>query len=345
LRVTVRLVSVADGFQLWSERYDRELEDVLVIQDEIAESVVRSLRVVLSREERHAMRRGRTENPRAYRYYLRGRQFFFHFRRRGLEHARELFRDAVDLDPAYARAHAGIADCSSFLHLYFGAEPADLAEAQAASERALAIAPDLAEAHAARGLAVSLSGRYEEAVGEFETAIGLDPKLFEARYFYARAAFQQGRLEEALRLFEEACHVREDFQARLLWAQCYAAMGRGDEALNAYRRALAVIERHLDLHPGDTRALMLGGTVWARLGEPGKALDWAERTLAIDPDDAVVLYGVGCVFAMLGLTDRALTLLEAAVAAGFRTKGWIEHDPDWAALRDHPRFQAILRGL
>jgi TolB-like protein/TolA-binding protein len=345
LRVTVRLVNVADGFQVWSERYDRQLEDVLVIQDEIAESVVRSLRVVLSREERRAMRRGRTDNPRAYRLYLQGRQFFFRFRRRALEHARDLFRRAIELDPEYARAHAGIADCSSFLHLYFGAESADLAQAETASARALAIAPDLAEAHASRGLAVSLSGRYDEAAREFETAIRLDPKLFEARYFYARAAFQKGRLDEALRLFEEACHVREDYQARLLWAQCYAAMGRNEEALTAYRRALGVIERYVDLHPGDTRALMLGSGVWARMGEPGKALDWAERALAIDPDDAVVLYGVGCDLAVLGLTDRALTLLEAAVAAGFRMKGWIEHDPDWSGLRSHPRFQAILRDL
>jgi TolB-like protein len=345
LRVTVRLVNVADGFQLWSERFDRELEDVLVIQDEIAESVVRSLRVVLSRDERRAMRRGRTENPRAYRSYLQGRQYFFRFRRRALEHARDLFRRAIDLDPTYARAHAGVADCSSFLHLYFGAEPADLTEAEAASARALAIAPDLAEAHAARGLAVSLSGRYAEASREFETAIRLDPKLFEARYFYARAAFHEGRLEEALRLFEEACHVREDYQARLLWAQCYAAMGRDEEAMAAYRRALGVIERYLDLHPGDTRALMLGSGAWARTGEPAKALDWGERALAIDPDDAVVLYGVGCDFAVLGLTDRALSLLEAAVAAGFRKREWIEHDPDWASVRDDPRFQAIVGGL
>jgi TolB-like protein/tRNA A-37 threonylcarbamoyl transferase component Bud32 len=345
LRVTVRLVNVADGFQIWSERYDRQLEDVLVIQDEIAESVVRSLRGVLSREERRAIRRGRTDDPRAYRYYLQGRQYFFRFRRRALEHARDLFRRAIDLDPAYARAYASVADCSSFLHLYFGAEPAELAEAEAASTRALAIAPDLAEAHAARGLAVSLSGRYDEAAREFESAIRLDPRLFEARYFYARAAFHEGRLEEALRLFEEACHVREDYQARLLWAQCYAAMGRDAEAMAAYRRAVGVIERYLDLHPGDTRALMLGSGGWARMGEPAKALDWAERALAIDPDDAVVLYGVGCDFAVLGLTDRALTLLEAAVAAGFRKKEWIEHDPDWASVRDDPRFQAIVGGL
>jgi TolB-like protein/Tfp pilus assembly protein PilF/tRNA A-37 threonylcarbamoyl transferase component Bud32 len=345
LRVTARLVDVADGFHLWSDRYERELADVLAIQDEIAEGIVRSLRVVLSREERRAMRRGRTHDARAYRCYLEGRQFFFRFRRRSLEHARDMFRRAIEIDPQYARAYAGAADCSSFLYLYFGSDRSDLAEAEAASGRALTLAPDLAEGHAARGLAVSLSGQYEDAVRQFETAIQLDPRLFEARYFYARAAFQEGRLDDALRLFEEACHVREDFQARLLWAQCYAALGRESDATAAYRHALRVISEHLDLHPGDTRALMLGAGAWARVGEAARALDWAERALAIDPEDAVVLYGVACDLAVLGLTERALALLEAAVGAGFRKKEWIMNDPDWAGLRSNERFRTIVEGL
>jgi serine/threonine protein kinase/tetratricopeptide (TPR) repeat protein len=345
LRVTARLVNVEDGYHLWAERFDREMKDVLAIQDEIAESIVRSLRVMLSREERQAIRRGRTDDPEAYAFYLRGRQFFFRFQRKALEHACEMFRRAIAIDPNYARAHAGLADSHSFLHMYFGAGEADLEQAESASARALAIAPGLAEAHAAHGLAVSLRGRYEEAAREFQEAIARDPRLFEARYFYARAAFHEGRIDEALRLFEEACHVREDYQARLLWAQCHAALGRTAEAEAAYRHALRVIEDHLELNPGDTRALMLGGSAWARVGERAKALEWGERTLALDPEDAVVLYGVACVFAVAGERERALELLERAVRAGFRKKEWIEHDPDLDAVRAHPRYRAVIRDL
>ena len=345
IRVTTRLVRVTDGHTVWSERFDRELEDVLRIQDEIAECVVRSLRVVLSRDERRAIQRGRTDDPKAYAAYLRGRQFFFRFRRKSLEHARNLFRQATTLDPAYARAYAGVADCASFLYLYFGAEDEDFAEADAASRRALDLAPDLAEAHASRGLAMSLRGNYDDAAREFETAARANPKLFEARYFHARAAFQEGRLEEALQLFEEACQVREDYQARLLWAQCYAALGRDTETVEAYQRARRVIEDHLELNPGDTRALMLGGAALARLGEAATAKVWAERTLAIDPDDAVVLYGVACIYSMLGDIDRALDLLGRAVQSGFRKREWIEHDPDLNALRADPRYRAIINRL
>jgi TolB-like protein/Flp pilus assembly protein TadD/tRNA A-37 threonylcarbamoyl transferase component Bud32 len=345
LRVTARLVRATDGCTIWTERLDRELQDVLRIQDEIAERVVQSLRVVLSQDERRAIQRGRTEVPEAYAAYLQGRQFFFHFRRKSLEHARQLFQQAIALDPAYARAYAGVADCASFLYLYFGTSHEELAEAEEASRRALELEPDLAEAHASHGLVLSLRGRYEEAARAFETAVGLNPSLFEARYFHARAAFHEGRLAEALQLFDEACQIREDYQARILWAQCYAAMGRDAEAAAAYQRARHVIEDHLELNPGDTRALMLGGSALARLGDTATAITWGERTLAIDPDDAVVLYGVACIFSMVGDGDRALDLLGRAVRAGFRKREWIEHDPDIDPLRGDPRYRAIMESL
>jgi adenylate cyclase len=146
-------------------------------------------------------------------------------------------------------------------------------------------------------------------------------------------------------LFEEACQVREDYQARLLWAQCYAALGREAETVEAYQRARRVIEDHLELNPGDTRALMLGGSAMARLGETATAIAWAERTLAIEPDDAVVLYGTACIYSMLGNADRALDLLDRAVQAGFRKRGWIEHDPDFNSIRGDPRYRAIVERL
>jgi TolB-like protein/Flp pilus assembly protein TadD/tRNA A-37 threonylcarbamoyl transferase component Bud32 len=345
LRITTRLVRVTDGCTIWTERYDRTLEDVLRIQDEIAERVVQSLRVVLSQDERRTIRLGRTDDPQAYAAYLRGRQLFSQFRRKSLEHARRLFRQAVALDADYARAHAGVADCASFLYLYFGTDERDLTEAEAASRRALELEPDLAEAHASHGLALSLRGRYDDAARAFETAVRLNPMLFEARYFHARAAFHEGRLEEALQLFDEACQVREDYQARLLWAQCYAALGRRAEAADAYQRARRVIEDHLELNPGDTRALMLGAAALARLGDTATAITWGERTLAIDPDDAVVLYGVACVFSQVGEIDRALALLERAVRVGFRKREWIEHDPDLDPLRADPRYRAIMESF
>ncbi len=182
LRITAQLINVADGYQIWSERYDRELEDVFAIQDEISQSIVDALRVVLSDEERNAIAKGQTANIEAYEFYLRGRQYFQH-RQKTFQYARRMFSRATEIDPDYALAHAGIADCCSFLFMYFDASEANLAQADASSLKALELDPDLAEAHVSRGVALTVNKRYGEAEKEFETAIGLNPRLFEAHYF------------------------------------------------------------------------------------------------------------------------------------------------------------------
>jgi Tfp pilus assembly protein PilF len=189
LRVTAQLVNVADGYHLWSERYDRELEDVFAIQDEIAGNIVRALRVVLSEQEKRAIEKAPTANVEAYDYYLRGRQFFHQFRRTGIQFARRMFERAIEVDPTYALAYAGVADCCSFLYMYWDGSRTNLESAESASRKALHLDPELAEAHASRGFAVSLSRQHAEARLEFETALRLNPKLYEAHYLYARACF------------------------------------------------------------------------------------------------------------------------------------------------------------
>jgi adenylate cyclase len=138
LRVMAQLINVADGYHLWSERYDRQLEDVFEIQDEIAENIVRALRVVLGEDEKRAIEKAPTENIRAYEYYLRGRQLQHQWRRTGMQYARRMFDRAIEIDPNFARAHAGVADCCSFLYMYWDASNANLEEADASSRKAWA---------------------------------------------------------------------------------------------------------------------------------------------------------------------------------------------------------------
>ena len=120
LRVMAQLINVADGYHLWSERYDRQLEDVFEIQDQIAENIVPALRVVLGEGEKRAIEKTPTENVQAYEYYLRGRQLQHQWRRTGMQYARRMFDRAIEIDPNFARAHAGVADCCSFLYMYLG---------------------------------------------------------------------------------------------------------------------------------------------------------------------------------------------------------------------------------
>ncbi len=343
LRVTAQLVNATDNSQLWAERYDREMEDVFEIQDEIASSIVSALRVVLTPEEKKAIEQVPTANVEAYEFYLRGRQFFHQHRRRALEFAMQMFERAVELDPGYALAHAGVADCCSFMYQYYHAAPQHLKRAEAASKRALELAPHLAEAHASRGLAVSLTGQFEDAEKEFQEAMRLDPKSFEAAYFYGRACMAVGNWPEAVKWLERAVVVRpEDFVSQMFLSNCYEELGRADDSTKAKRRGFDAARKHLELNPDNPRALYMGALALSGLGESERARDWNRRAMKMEPDDPSVLYNIACVFAREALPDEAIETLNKALDNGFGHWQWLEQDPDFANVRADPRFAGLL---
>lgn len=343
LRVTAQLIDVGDGYHIWSARYDRDAEDVFAIQDEIANKIATALEVVLAEPKRRALEKPQTRSLEAYDCFLRGRRFFHQFRRAGFEAALGLFEQAIALDPRYARAHAGVADCWSLLNTFSSAHEESARLADAASRRALELDPGLAEAHASRGLALSVNHRFEEAQREFENAIGLDPGLFEAYGFHARASLAQGNHLRAAEMFERAIELRpEDYEAAALLAGVYAGLGRPAAAEAAARRAMEKVERHLEHYPYDARALCMGASVLSRLGETAKAETWAARALSIDRDEPAILYNICCTYALIGRFDEAIDCLERCAAAGFVNVLWFEHDTDLDPLRGQERFQAIL---
>ena len=347
LRVTAQLVNVGDGSNLWSERYDRQLEDVFAIQDEIAGNIVRALRVVLSDQEKRAIEKpAPTENVQAYEYYLRGRQFFHQWSRTGIQYARRMFERAIEIDPQYATAFAGVADCCSFLYMYWDGSRANLEGADTASAKALEVDPELAEAHASRGFALSLKRDYIAARREFERAISLNPKLYEAYYFFARACMQEGNVEEAARHFATAAQVRpEDYQALLLMMGPLRRLGRTDDARTTLQQGMQRLLRHLELNPDDSRALYLGAGALMQQGDRDKATEWAARALKANESDSMVLYNVACVYALGDMTVEALDCLDKAIQNGFGHREWLENDSDLDSLRNDPRFQALLQKL
>lgn len=343
LRITAKLTETRTGHTTWAERFDRQLQDVFAIQDEIAAAIARALRLALTEGERRAIEKVPTADVRAYDLYLRGRQFFHQFRRRGFDFARQMFARAIELDPTYARAYAGIADCCAFLFMYWDSSEGNLDEAETASRKALELDPDLAEARAARGLVAALKKQYDEAHREFDAALRLDPKLFEAYYYYGRSYYAQGDLKQAAAWFEKAGQARpEDYQAPMLLASALRGLGRRAEAEIACRRGLTAAEKHLDLYPGDARALYFGANGLSYFDHE-RALDWAGRALQVEPDEPQVLYNVACVYALLGEVETAINCLEKSMTHGWGQKQWMASDPDLAPLHGHPRFQALMR--
>jgi len=343
LRVSVQLIKAADGFQLWSHRFDSDLEDVFAVQDEIATSIADALRVVLTPREKQAIQRVPTDNLEAYDLYLRGRALLGELTEESIVQAQYLFRRAVELDDDFAPAWLGLAEAAMWSYQWFDHSAKNRDTVAEASRRATAIAPDLAEAHVARGMAAWLQEDAATAIEAFELAQAIDPKLWHAPFFLARVHVTQGKLDEAARCFRRADEIRpEDYPAITLLSSLLEGIDRHDEALDAARRGVEVVERHLRLNPHDARAYYLGAGCQAILGRGDVALEWARRALKISPRDGGVLYNVACAFLHAGLIDDALELLERAASEGWGNRDWLEQDPDMDPIRHHPRFRAVL---
>jgi Predicted integral membrane protein len=348
VRVTGQLIDGKTGGHMWADRYDRDLTDIFAIQDEITHAIVEQLKVKLLPQEKKNIAQTPTDNVEAYTYYLRGRQFIERRSKAYYQLARQMFAKAVELDPLYARAYAGMADCDSFLFLHYHVDNVAIDDILATSAKALALDSDLAEAHASRGLALSLEKRYDEATEEFEQAIALDPHSFEGHYFYGRACFTQGKLERAAALFERVAEIKpDDYQALCLLIQIYRSLDRDADARSAARRGVERVERDLTLHPDNPRSAYLGAAALVALGENDRAREWLSRALAIDPHDIWTQYNAACIYTNLGDIERALDVLESVLPhAGYELKhGWIKHDSDLDPLRNHPRFQKILESI
>ena len=343
VRVTGQLINGKDDRHVWADRYDRDLTDIFAIQDEITHAIVEQLRVKLLPQEKKVIAQAPTHNVEAYTYYLRGRDFFHRHSKRYFQLARLMFAKAVDLDPLYARAYAGIADCDSFL-FFWCREDIPFNRILETSAKALALDDKLAEAHASRGTALWLTHQHEEATAEFEKAISLDPNSFETHYLYARANFTQGNVERAAALFERAAEIKpDDYQSVCLLIQIYRSLGREEDAKNSARKGVKLAERELALHPEDPRPAHLGIAALLEIGENDRAREWISRALAIDPDDPLTQYNLACGYTKLGDINAAFDLLERSLPrSGPEQWQWFKHDSDLDPLRDNPRYQKLL---
>jgi TolB-like protein/Flp pilus assembly protein TadD len=341
LRITAQLVKTADGYHLWSRQFDRDLQDILEVQAEIAESIADTLSLTLREQSASAQQ---AVDSRAYDFFLRGQSYFGRQTLLGTIYARQMFERALEIEPGFGRAWAGLAYTYGYEQLYFNATDVNRDEALRTSHKALELAPDLPEAYVSAGLAHCMVQAYRAADEAFEKARELDANNFDAAYFQARSKVHEGRLDEAAELFERAAELRpEDYQSVLLLQQVYHSLGDErrelEKAVEGLRRARAVLE----LKPDDNRALNMGAFALVRLGRREEAMKWMEASVRNSPKDPVVNYNSACFYALNGEPEKALDCLENCVLkVGMLNREWLEHDSDWDSLRDHPRFQQLL---
>jgi adenylate cyclase len=256
-----------------------------------------------------------------------------------------MFVKATELDPSYARAYAGIADCDTFLYLRT-TEPISFEAILALTEKALALDNGLAEAHASRGAALAAVKRYAEADVEFEKAISLDPNSYEAHYFYARSCVFQGKIEQATALYERAAAIKpDDYSSVCILIQFYNSLGRKEDAKEAARKGAKLAERQLIIQPDDAKAAELGSGALIEIGEFDRAREWIARALSLEPDNPATHYNAACGYAVLGDLDRSFELLESGIMVGPEWGRWVEHDSMLDPLRHDPRYQTLLETI
>ncbi|MER8577689.1 adenylate/guanylate cyclase domain-containing protein [Mesorhizobium sp. M1423] len=340
VRIAAQLIDGARGDHIWAERYDRDLNDIFALQDQIAHAIVAALKVKLLPAERRAIEHRATNDPRAYQFYLLGRHYLQHGPRQ-VEIALRFCRRAVEIDPNYAQAWAMLALYQADRYLAGMSQDSGMS----AAERALSLDPTLAEAHAAKGRILGELGRYEEAIAEHEESLRLDPDSYDVRYCFGRTNIRFGDHEAAIRHFERAAELLDtDYVSPGFVAQSCRALGRHNESLTAARQSVERAEMEIAVRPDNAHAVGSGALALAYLGEVERAQEWISRALiVVDPDDTLEQYNVACAMAQVGELDEAFDLLESCIGRiPAQFVNWVKNDNDLDPLHRHPRYQSLI---
>lgn len=340
LRITAQLVETHSGHALWAQRFDREMDDVFEVQDEIARSIAQAFRINLSPQEEEKIASKPTQNSAAYDYYLRGRSYA---RRESLEFALQMYEQAIKLDPNFALAHAGIAYICGIIHEVREHNPKWVVRGEAACSKALELDPNLAEALVAQARISYSQRKHEEAIDLAKRAIALNPDCEGVYNVLGRVYFASGRFQEAADLRDKAIEANgDDYNVFIPIVNALERLGRATE-LQRYRELeMNALERQLELVPEDVRARSLLAADYANMGRPDDAVRHLEMTVALRPNDSNVLYNAACTYAVLGKKREAFDLLRRSLDAGYANFDWPRQDPDLNNLHNDPEFLKLF---
>jgi len=342
LRINAQLIDATNEFPLWSERYDREMEDVFAVQDEIAQKIAEALRIKLSPQEQEALAAKPTENPHAYDLYLRGRNYARRVGRQNLQVALQMYENAVALDADFARAHAGVANVCAQYYYHFEQQQQWIDRAIAAAQKASSYGKDDPEIKLAEAWIDVAEGRHDKGVNKVQEAISRDPDVDGGYYLLGRALFLAGRYQEIVDMMEVAiAHAGENYNTMMPIHNALGALGKKDALNNFLHREIAVYESHVKKVPEDARARVLLANCYAHQGRTEDAKREADMAMALRPDDTMILYNVACVFCLMGKKKEGLNALKRAKETGYRSPTWVRQDPDLALLHGDPEFDEL----
>ncbi|HEY6448026.1 MAG TPA: protein kinase [Acidobacteriaceae bacterium] len=340
VRITAQLVEASTRHSVWAERYDRQLEDVFAIQEEIARSIAQALRITLTPQEEKTIAKRPTEDLQAYDFYLRGRSYS---RRENIEYALQMFEQAIQLDPNFAAPHAGIGHLCGLIYELREQNPRWIQRGIEACDRATALAPDLPEVLVARARIAYAQKKYEESALLARHAIERKPDCEGSWNILGRALFASGRHEECAALTQQALDANgDDYNTYLPYTNALERLGRKKDAAHFREQLTQVLRQQLERVPEDVRARILLASNLADFGMEEESTRHLQTAVALRPNDGNTLYNAACTYGVLRRKSEALETLKRAIAAGYGNFDWMAKDPDLDCLHDDPEFLKLV---
>ncbi|HEV2386862.1 MAG TPA: protein kinase [Candidatus Acidoferrales bacterium] len=343
LRINAQLIDAGTDFPLWGERYDRELQDVFQVQDEIAGKIAEALRVALTPQEQKAIARKPTENPQAYDFFLRARGYARRQTRPDLEIAVDLYEQAIEMDPRFALAYAGLASVCANFYFWHERDERWIRKGVDACERALELEPQLAEALAGRAMLFCAESKFDEAIRYARRALALKPDCDGAYIALGRALFLSDRFEEAAEIADRAIEASgDDYNVYIPFNMAIERLGRTAQARQLESRLMQALEEQLRHVPEDARAWILIASNNARRGSREPAMRALQKATTLRPSDGIIIYNAACTYGTLGMKAEALALLKRLRGVSSFQMDWAARDPDLACLHGDPEFEQLI---
>ncbi|UCF78574.1 MAG: protein kinase [Candidatus Eiseniibacteriota bacterium] len=345
LRITAELVDVRSDTQLWAENFSGHIADVFDIQEKVSGQIVDALMLRLSPTEKIVLTKRPTVNMDAYDLNQRARGFLYQRSKSKLNIAIGLFERAIQLDPRYANAYAGLAEAYGTLYQLFETKDVWLEKSMEAGLKALMYDSSLSQAYSALGLCYFNKGSLDEALEASRKAIELDPSDHAAHWILGRIYYLSDRDAEAIEQYKKVLELNPDFFSvynDLLLS--YQRLGDKEGYLEMLHVSLEAYPRYLAQHPADGRAHIHFAVRLAEAGRLDEGKKHAEEAIRLNPTDPLMLYNVACFYARIGEVALAIRRLKESIAAGYELYEWIKRDADLENLRDEPEYLKLMEG-
>ncbi|HKI78583.1 MAG TPA: protein kinase [Ignavibacteriaceae bacterium] len=345
LRITAQLIDVESDEQLWAETYKGKLADVFDIQEKVSKQIVDALMVKLTPTEKIVLSKRSTLNPEAFDCNLRARDFLYRYNKNHLEFAIQLFQKALELDPRYSDAYAGLGQANATFYQLFERNVTLLDKAIEYSLKAIMYDPTLPEAYAALGYAYYNKEQFDEGIEAAKKAIELDTNNFLGYWILGRIYVAIDKAKDAISLFNKVIDLNPDFYT--VYGDLQIAYGQlqDKESYNSIlKQGLQIYEKYLSKHPDDARAHMFFAVDLVQIGDKEKAKIEAAKALELSPSDPLMQYNAACFYSQMNEKKLALQSLKKTIDSGFGEFEWLRRDSDLDNVRNEPEFIELLKG-